>query len=59
MVSVATPVVALAVSTAFEGYRPDALTAIGVALAIGGNLLASGVGRRPGGPAQAPRNALP
>jgi drug/metabolite transporter (DMT)-like permease len=36
-VGVMTPVVALAVSTAFEGYRPDAYTAAGALLAIVGN----------------------
>jgi drug/metabolite transporter superfamily protein YnfA len=38
-VGVMTPVVALAVSTALEGYRPDAYTAAGAALAILGNVL--------------------
>jgi drug/metabolite transporter (DMT)-like permease len=38
-VGVMTPVVALAVSTALEGYRPDAHTAAGAALAILGNVL--------------------
>jgi drug/metabolite transporter (DMT)-like permease len=36
-VGVMTPVVALAVSAAFEGYRPDAYTAAGALLAIVGN----------------------
>ncbi len=38
-IGVMTPLLALGVSTLLEGYRPDALTAIGVALAIGGNAL--------------------
>ena len=38
-VGVMTPVVALAVSTALEGYRPEALTFAGAALAIVGNVL--------------------
>jgi drug/metabolite transporter (DMT)-like permease len=38
-VGVMTPVVALAVSTALEGYRPEALTFAGAALAILGNVL--------------------
>ena len=38
-VGVMTPVVALAVSTALEGYRPDVHTAAGAALAILGNVL--------------------
>ena len=41
-VGVMTPVVALAVSTALEGYRPDAHTAAGAALAILGNVLMLG-----------------
>lgn len=45
-VGVATPVIALAVSTALEGYRPDLLTVLGVALAIAGNLLVLGLGFR-------------
>jgi drug/metabolite transporter (DMT)-like permease len=36
-IGVMTPLLALAVSTAFEGYRPDLLTAVGAALAIFGN----------------------
>jgi drug/metabolite transporter (DMT)-like permease len=43
-ISVATPVVALAVSTAFEGYRPDLWTGAGVVLAIAGHLLILGFG---------------
>lgn len=38
-VGVMTPVVALAVSTAFEGYRPGWMTLAGAALAVSGNLL--------------------
>ena len=38
-IGVMTPLLALAVSTAFEGYRPDALTFVGVALAVAGNAL--------------------
>jgi drug/metabolite transporter (DMT)-like permease len=43
-ISVATPVVALAVSSAFEGYRPDLWTGAGVVLAIAGHLLILGLG---------------
>jgi drug/metabolite transporter (DMT)-like permease len=39
-VSVATPIVAMALSTLFEGYRWTPLAAFGVALAVGGNWLA-------------------
>jgi len=39
MIGVATPVLALVVSAAFEGYRPDALAVAGVALAVAGNVL--------------------
>ncbi|MBL8313955.1 MAG: DMT family transporter [Rubrivivax sp.] len=38
-VGVMTPVLALVVSTALEGFRPDAHTAAGVALAVLGNVL--------------------
>jgi drug/metabolite transporter (DMT)-like permease len=38
-VGVMTPVLALGVSTLFEGYRPVALSALGAALAIAGNVL--------------------
>jgi drug/metabolite transporter (DMT)-like permease len=38
-IGVMTPVLALGVSTAFEGYRPDTFTAAGVALAIAGNAM--------------------
>ena len=37
-IGVMTPLIALAVSMAFEGYRPDALAACGLALAALGNL---------------------
>jgi drug/metabolite transporter (DMT)-like permease len=37
-VGVMTPVVALAVSTAFEGYRPDVFTLAGALLAVWGNV---------------------
>jgi drug/metabolite transporter (DMT)-like permease len=36
-IGVMTPLLALFVSMLFEGYRPDALTALGAALAIAGN----------------------
>jgi drug/metabolite transporter (DMT)-like permease len=47
-VGVMTPVVALAVSTAFEGYRPDLFTLAGAALAVLGNvwMLRAGPGAR-------------
>ena len=38
-VGVMTPLLALLVSLAFEGYRPDLLTAVGAALAVAGNAL--------------------
>jgi drug/metabolite transporter (DMT)-like permease len=38
-VGVMTPLIALAVSVAFEGFRPDLLTFVGAALAVLGNLL--------------------
>ena len=38
-VGVMTPLLALLVSIAFEGFRPDALTAAGAALAVAGNAL--------------------
>ena len=38
-VGVMTPLIALVVSLLFEGYRPDALTALGAALAVAGNTL--------------------
>lgn len=46
--SVMVPIVAMALSTAFEGYRWSLLAACGAALAVGGMLLAvSGRGRPP------------
>ena len=44
--SVLTPIIAMALSTAFEGYRWTLLAASGAALALGGMVLALG-GRRP------------
>ena len=44
-VSVATPVIALALSTLFEGYRWTWIAALGVALAVAGNWLALRPGR--------------
>lgn len=41
-VGVLTPLLALVVSTAFEGLRPDGLTAAGAALAVLGNVLMLG-----------------
>ena len=38
-IGVMTPLLALVVSLAFEGFRPDVLTAIGAALAVAGNAL--------------------
>ena len=38
-VGVMTPLLALVVSLLLEGYRPDALTAVGAALAVAGNAL--------------------
>ena len=38
-VGVMTPLIALVVSLAFEGFRPDLLTAAGAALAVAGNAL--------------------
>ncbi len=38
-IGVMTPLLALVVSMAFEHYRPDALSAVGVLLAIAGNVL--------------------
>ena len=38
-VGVMTPLIALVVSLAFEGFRPDLLTALGAALAAVGNAL--------------------
>lgn len=42
-VGVATPVIALAVSTALEGYQPTWLTLAGIVLALAGNALALGL----------------
>lgn len=39
-VGVSTPVIAMALSTLFEGYRWSALAALGVALAVAGNVIA-------------------
>ena len=38
-VGVMTPLLALLVSLAFEGFRPDALTAAGAVLTVAGNAL--------------------
>lgn len=38
-IGVMTPLLALAVSLVFEGYRPGAVTALGVLLAVAGNVL--------------------
>jgi drug/metabolite transporter (DMT)-like permease len=38
-IGVMTPLLALVVSLAFEGFRPDLLTFVGAALAVGGNAL--------------------
>lgn len=38
-IGVMTPILALAVSTLFEGYRPEALAGVGVLLAVIGNVL--------------------
>ena len=46
-VGVATPVVAMTLSTLFEGYRWTPLAAFGVALAVAGNWLALRPSRRP------------
>ena len=47
-VAVATPVVAMALSTLFEGYRWTPVAAFGVVLAVAGNWLALAPGRRRG-----------
>jgi drug/metabolite transporter (DMT)-like permease len=52
-IGVMTPVVALAVSTAFEGYRPGWLTLAGVLLAVAGNRLMLTDGRAVRGGARA------
>lgn len=38
-IGVMTPLLALVVSVAFEGFRPDVLTFVGAAMAVGGNAL--------------------
>jgi drug/metabolite transporter (DMT)-like permease len=38
-IGVMTPILALVISTLFEGYRPDALAGVGVLLAVAGNVL--------------------
>jgi len=43
MVGVATPVLALVVSTALEGFEPTVWTVAGVLLALGGSALALGL----------------
>lgn len=60
-VGVMTPLLALAVSVAVEGFRPDARTAIGAALAVGGNLLmlATGAARWARRPASSPAPSPP
>ena len=53
-VGVMTPLVALVMSLALEGFRPDGLTAIGATLAVAGNalmLIPARSGRRPAPPA--------
>jgi drug/metabolite transporter (DMT)-like permease len=40
--SVLVPIIAMALSTAFEGYRWSPLAAVGAALALGGMLIAMG-----------------
>lgn len=45
--SVIVPIIAMSLSTAFEGYRWSTLAASGAALALGGMLLALGGRRRP------------
>ena len=50
-IGVMTPLLALTVSLAFEGYRPTAITALGVLLAVAGNvLMLRGTGRLPAAP---------
>jgi drug/metabolite transporter (DMT)-like permease len=55
-VGVMTPLLALVVSLAFEGFRPDLLTAVGAALAVAGNalMLTRAPSSRPPLDAQAP-----
>jgi drug/metabolite transporter (DMT)-like permease len=45
--SVIVPIIAMALSTGFEGYRWTALSIAGAALALGGMLLALAGRRRP------------
>lgn len=52
-VGVATPVVALAVSTALEGFRPEIWTAAGAVLALAGNVLMLRRERAPAAPVDA------
>ncbi len=55
---VMTPLLALFISFAFEGFRPDALTAIGALLAVAGNaLMLIPAGRRAVAPGQDARAA--
>lgn len=49
-IGVMTPLLALAVSLALEGYRPDAITGVGALLAIAGNVLMLHRGRPPRAP---------
>ncbi len=57
-VGVMTPLVALLVSLAFEGFRPDLLTVAGALLAVAGNaLMLIPAGRRAGAPRQDARAA--
>lgn len=46
-IGVMTPILALVISTLFENYRPDALAAVGLLLAVAGNVL---ILRRPAPP---------
>jgi len=55
-IGVMTPLLALVVSTVFEHYQPDALTALGALLAVAGNVL---VLRRGAGLSPSPRGAAP
>lgn len=59
-IGVMTPLLALVVSLMFEGYRPDLLTAVGAALAVGGNamMLLRPAPRRPE-PKIAPSSRMP
>jgi len=56
---VMTPVLALVISTVFEGYRPDLLAVLGVGLAMAGNslMLRREDSRAPSAPTQAARSA--